>query len=109
MAGVHFYAYLCEQVIGVRPVKIRLLYLRDPVEISAEPSDQMMRGLRQRAGAVWQAVVRACERDDFRPQPSALCGSCGYRAYCPAVGGDPQLALAELARAQPAGAAPALG
>jgi putative RecB family exonuclease len=109
MAGVHFYAYLCEQVIGVRPVKIRLLYLRDPVEISAEPSDQMMRGLRQRAGAVWQAVVRACERDDFRPHPSALCGSCGYRAYCPAVGGDPQLALAELARAQPAGAAPALG
>jgi putative RecB family exonuclease len=109
MAGVHFYAYLCEQVIGVRPASIRLMYLRDPVEVSAEPSDQMMRGLRQRAGAVWQAVVRACERDDFRPHPSALCNSCGYRAYCPAVGGDPQLALALLDREQPAGAASALG
>jgi putative RecB family exonuclease len=110
MAGVHFYAYLCEQVIGVRPVSIRLMYLREPVEISAEPSEQMMRGLRQRAGAVWQAVVRACAQDDFRPHPSALCNSCGYRAYCPAVGGDPQLAADLLAReSSSAGTAPALG
>ncbi|HEV2362202.1 MAG TPA: PD-(D/E)XK nuclease family protein [Acidimicrobiales bacterium] len=91
MAGVHFYAWLCEQIIGVRPVEIRLMYLRDSVSVSTETSEQLMRGLRQRSAAVWQAIIRACEHDDFRPHPSALCKWCSFTDYCPAVGGDPGL------------------
>ena len=43
-------------------------------------------------GAVWSAVERACEREDFRPKPGRLCDWCGFKAYCPAFGGDVALA-----------------
>lgn len=93
LGGVHFYAYLCEQVIGRRPSKIRLIYLGDGVTIEATPSEQSIRGLQRRTTAIWTAVERACEREDFRPRPSKLCDFCAYRSYCPAWGGDPTRAI----------------
>src|SRR5579872_3630901 len=89
LGGVQFYALLCEQVLGRRPSKVRLLYLREPVCIEADPSDQALRGLRQRTVAVWSAIERACATEDFRPKPSALCNWCAYKPLCPAFGGDP--------------------
>lgn len=85
LAGVHFYAYLCEQLLGRRPSEVRLLYLRDQVVVVESPTDQSMRGLRQRATAVWTAITRACATGDFRPNPSPLCRSCAFRAACPAA------------------------
>lgn len=113
LGGVHFYAYLCEKALGVRPDLVQLHYLAEPVSISTVPSDQSIRGLAMRAGAVWAAVERACRLEDFRPRPSALCDWCAYRAFCPAWGGDPAAArpawgadpaspAAETACAQPA-------
>lgn len=92
LGGVHFYAFLCQEALGRRPVRVQLLYLRDKVAIVAKPSEQSLRGLRQRAAAVWAAVERACEREDFRPHPSALCAYCAWQTWCPAFGGDPALA-----------------
>jgi putative RecB family exonuclease len=89
LGGVHFYAFLCQEVLGRRPDRIQLLYLREPVAIVAEPSEQSIKGLEQRTSAIWKAVERACEREDFRPRPSGLCDWCSFRAYCPAWGGDP--------------------
>jgi putative RecB family exonuclease len=88
MAGVHFYAFLCEQVLGRRPARIQLLHLAEPVAISLVPSEQSIRGLRTRTEAVWAAVEKACETEDFRPKPGKLCDWCSYKAYCPAFGGD---------------------
>jgi putative RecB family exonuclease len=93
LAGVHFYAVLCEQALGRRPERVKLLYLRGPVTIEAQPTDQSVRGLRLRAGAVWSAIERACETEDFRPRPSSLCGWCHFRSLCPVYGGDPAAAL----------------
>jgi putative RecB family exonuclease len=98
LGGVHFYALLCEQVLGRRPARVQLLYLAEPLAIVAEPSDQSVRGLTQRTRAIWEAVKRACERDDFRPKPSKLCEWCNYRALCPAQGGDPSLAAVAAGR-----------
>lgn len=92
LGGVHFYSFLCEQALGVRPAKVQLLYLRDRVTISTEPSEQSTRGMLMRTKAVWTAVERACLHEDFRPKPSALCGWCAYQTWCPAFGGDPSLA-----------------
>ena len=88
MAGVHFYAFLVEQVLGRRPARIQLLHLAEPVAISLVPSEQSIRGLQTRAQAIWSAVELACETEDFRPKPGRLCEFCGYKAYCPAFGGD---------------------
>src|SRR3954465_11533246 len=89
LGGVHFYAFLCVQVLGRRPARVQLLHLREPIAISTVPSAQSVRGLEVRARAIWSAVELACERDDFRPRPSRLCDYCAYKAYCPAVPGDP--------------------
>ena len=89
MAGVHIYALLCEQVLGRAPVEVRLLYLRDPIVVTAAPSQQTIRGQRQRTIAVWQAIERACTSEDFRPRPSPLCRFCNFRSMCPVYGGEP--------------------
>lgn len=88
LAGVAFYSLLCERLFGRRPARIQLLYLGEPVAIIATPSDRTTRGVERRLAAVWAAVERACEREDFRPNPSRLCDWCAFKAYCPAFGGD---------------------
>jgi len=92
LGGVHFYAFLCQRLLGKRPARVQLLYLSEPLVIEARPSDQSIRGLEQRTAAIWKAVERACDQEDFRPRVSPLCDWCSFRAYCPAWGGDPEQA-----------------
>jgi putative RecB family exonuclease len=93
LGGVHFYSFLCEQVFGQRPAKVQLLYLADPLAIIVEPSEQSTKGLERKVRAVWTAIERACDRDDFKPRPSRLCDWCAFLAYCPSFGGDPAQAV----------------
>ncbi len=88
LGGVHFYAFLCEQLLGRRPARVQLLHLREPIAICSTPSDQSIHGLERQALAIWAAVKRACSEEDFRPRPGSHCSWCGYHAYCPAQGGD---------------------
>jgi putative RecB family exonuclease len=99
LAGVHFYAYLCQQAFGKRPAHVRLYYLSTGEVIEAHPTEQSVRFLPRRTEAVWKAVERACTNDDFRPRPSGLCTSCAFKAWCPAFGGSPENAAAEAPRA----------
>ncbi len=84
LMGVHFYAYLCESVLGSRPRSVQLLYLKEKTTIESYPTERSTRALRVKAGAIWKAVVYACENDNFRPRPSHLCGYCHYSFMCPA-------------------------
>ncbi|MCU1503732.1 MAG: hypothetical protein JWM12_3086 [Ilumatobacteraceae bacterium] len=95
LSGVHFYSFLCEQVLGQRPAAIRLMYLRDGETITATPSEQSVRFISTRTNAVWKAVERACLTDSFQARPGGLCKSCAFQAWCPAFGGDPARAAAE--------------
>lgn len=97
LGGVHFYAFLCEQVLGRRPDAVQLIYLTEPVSIITSPTAQSVRGLQIRTSAIWTAVEKACDREDFRPKPSRLCSWCAYQAWCPAFGGDPAQAPSRLA------------
>lgn len=95
LAGVHFYSFLCEEVLGRRPAAIRLMYLRTGETITALPSAQSVRFITTRATAVWKAVERACTTGTFLPRQSALCSSCSFQAWCPVFGGQPELAAVE--------------
>ena len=118
LGGVHFYAFLCERVLGRRPARVQLMYLgKQPQIITTTPSEQSIRGMEKKVGAIWAAVERACEHEDFRPKQSPLCNWCSFQAYCPAFGGDPDVARAlgaaaiqpadgESAGAEPVGAEP---
>ena len=59
-AGVHFYSFLCESVLGSGPAAIRLMYLRTGETITAMPSAQSVRFITTRTTAVWKAVEQAC-------------------------------------------------
>ncbi|HEY4377255.1 MAG TPA: PD-(D/E)XK nuclease family protein, partial [Acidimicrobiales bacterium] len=102
LGGVHFYSFLCEELFGKRPAKVQLLYLTDPIAITTVPTEQSSRGLRNKVGAIWQAVELACEREDFRPKPGPLCTWCSFQAFCPAQGGDISLVPAASAAAEAA-------
>jgi putative RecB family exonuclease len=71
-------------VLGERPAKVQLYYLAQPLSIEAAPTEQSVRGHVVRSGAVWRAIVQACERDDFRPNPGKLCSWCSFQEQCPA-------------------------
>ncbi|MCD9623557.1 RecB family exonuclease [Rhabdothermincola salaria] len=88
LGGVHFYAFLCEQVLGRRPARVQLLYLADPVAIVTVPTEQSIRGLQRKVRAIWTAIERACEKENFAPRTSRLCDYCAYKAYCPSFGGS---------------------
>ncbi len=87
LQGVHFYSVLCDAVLGKRPARVQLIYLSKPEAIIATPSEQSVRGAKQKIGAIWTAVERAYTNNDFRPNPGKLCQWCSYRDRCPAVGG----------------------
>lgn len=95
LAGVHFYSFLCEAVLGRRPARIRLMYLSSGETIETTPSAQSVRFIETRTGAVWKAVERACTNGDFRPNTSRLCDWCSFQQWCPAFDGDPDLAATE--------------
>ena len=92
LAGVHFYSFLCEAVLGKRPAKVRLMYLSNGETIETVPSAQSVRFIDTRTNAVWKAVERACTTGDFRPNQSRLCDWCSFQQWCPAFGGDPDQA-----------------
>jgi putative RecB family exonuclease len=92
LAGVHMYAFMVNQTLGRRPVRVQLLYLSKPEAIIAVPSEQSVGAVARKTGALWSAIATACARDDFRPSPGPLCNYCTFKPYCPAFGGDPQLA-----------------
>jgi putative RecB family exonuclease len=106
LAGVHFYSFLCQEVLGRRPAAIRLMYLRSGEVITATPSAQSVKFLTTRTTAVWKAVEKACISGDFQPKQGALCPSCSFQPWCPAFGGNPELAATEVpVRFGPAAAA----
>ena len=89
LVGVTIYALLCLEVLGRRPAQVKLLHLKEPTTIVAEPSEQALRGQRLKAVAVWSAIERACRDEDFRPRTSPLCNYCRFQTFCPAYGGNP--------------------
>ncbi len=105
LVGVHIYALLCSEVLGRRPVEVRLLHLKEPTAIIARPTEQGIAGQRQKAVAVWSAVERACASEDFRPQTGPLCKFCRFQEFCPAFGGNPADAAPAIAALAAQGAA----
>ena len=94
LTGVHFYSLLCERVYGKRPKEVRLVFLGPKPEIIiARPTEQSSKALERKVLAIWNAVERACEREDFRPRQGPLCNWCSFKEFCPEFGGDPSLAV----------------
>ena len=82
------YALAMWRVDGRIPSMLQLLYLGDEQVLRYEPSEEDLRATERKLVALWGAIERATEADDWRPRTSALCRWCHHRSICPAWAGE---------------------
>ena len=84
------------------PAEADLLYLDGRLVIGFQPTVRSVKAMKGKILATRDAIGRCCDRDDFRPSPSKLCGWCPVEDFCPAHGGDLDSIPVELFRTKPA-------
>lgn len=94
--GLKFYALVCWRAFGKMPKLLRLMHLKEPEIITLVPTAQMLKGLERQLDALAHAIVRAREKDDWRPRMSHMCNYCPHKAICPAYAGERETAAASL-------------
>jgi putative RecB family exonuclease len=82
--GLKFYALICWRTFGKLPKQLRLIHLKEPQVITLIPTPQMLEAMERQLDAIAQAILRAQDRNDWRPRPSSLCSWCPHRGICPA-------------------------
>ena len=86
---MRFYALVLWRMHGRVPSMLKLLYLGSGVEVTYTPDERDLRATERKIEALWQAIARAHETGEWRPNPSRLCDWCDHQALCPAWGGTP--------------------
>ncbi|MEJ7774742.1 MAG: PD-(D/E)XK nuclease family protein [Nocardioidaceae bacterium] len=84
-----FYALVVWRTRGVIPRMLQLVYLGNGEMLRYEPTEQDLLATERKVRALWDAITRANETGDWRPNKSVLCGWCDHKALCPAWGGTP--------------------
>ena len=82
--ALKIYALLIRQRTGRTPVALRLLYLNGPTVYEIPIVDSQLDAMGRQLEALWTAINRAIEREQFPPRTSRLCDWCSYRDLCPA-------------------------
>lgn len=99
LIGMDCYSLMHEIHFGTIPARLVLMYVAHGQTITKVPTERTNKAIRQKINAVRSAIERACESDDFRASPGALCNNyCDFQAFCPAFGGNPQEAFVQLQR-----------
>jgi putative RecB family exonuclease len=95
MMGVNLYALMCQKEYGTLPTSVRLMYVRDLVNLSSSPTEQSTRALERKVDAIRTAVWKACETGSFTAKKNTLCNFCDYKPWCPVWGGNPDSIMVE--------------
>jgi putative RecB family exonuclease len=82
--ALKIYALLIRRRLGETPTEIRLLYLNGPTMYRIPVDDGQLDAMERQLRALWAAIDRAIERDNFPPRPGRLCDWCSFRQVCPA-------------------------
>jgi putative RecB family exonuclease len=87
-----FYALVLWRTRGVVPRRLQLMYLGDREVLAYSPDESDLLATERKLLALWQAIERAVQARDFRPNPGRLCDWCDHKALgpaggCPAWGG----------------------
>lgn len=84
-----FYALVIWRTRGVVPRQLKLLYLKDGDVLTYAPEEQELERFERTLHALWEAIDRATQAQDFRPHKGRLCDWCSFQALCPEWGGTP--------------------
>jgi putative RecB family exonuclease len=74
---------------GVVPAMLQLIYLGNGEILRYQPDEADLRATERKVEAIWDAIRRAKESGDWRPNPSRLCSWCAHQSICPEFGGTP--------------------
>ena len=84
-----FYALVIWRTRGVLPAMLQLVYLGNAEMLRYVPDEADLLATERKVEAIWQAIKRAEESGDWRPNPGRLCDWCSFHDLCPAFGGTP--------------------
>jgi len=84
-----FYALVMWRMSGTIPAMLQLLYLGDKQMLRYAPDEADLLATERKVRALWAAIERALEQQNFPPRPSKLCDWCAHQSLCPAFGGTP--------------------
>jgi putative RecB family exonuclease len=84
-----FYALVLWRTRGVVPRLLQLMYLGDREVLRYAPEEADLLAVERKLLALWEAIERATQLQDFRPRRSKLCDWCDHQALCPEFGGTP--------------------
>jgi putative RecB family exonuclease len=89
MFQMRFYALMYQQVHGVVPTQLKLIYLRNGSWLTLSPDLGSLVETEAQLDSLWAEIERAGRLGDFPPRSSRLCDWCSHQALCPAFGGTP--------------------
>ncbi|MQA01340.1 MAG: DUF2800 domain-containing protein [Streptosporangiales bacterium] len=89
MFQMRFYALVLWRQLGRMPRLLQLMYLGNGEVLRYQPDEHDLRATQRKVEALWQAIERAKQNQDWRPRPSRLCDWCDHKALCPEFGGTP--------------------
>jgi putative RecB family exonuclease len=82
--ALKIYALLIRRRFNETPAEVRLMYLNGPTMYRIPIADSQLDAMERQLKALWSAINRAIENDNFPPRPSRLCDYCSFRDRCPA-------------------------
>jgi putative RecB family exonuclease len=86
-ANAELYAVLCEEKLGERPRKIRLLYVSQGETIERPVSEVVIRARATAATTAWDRIQRYYDEGDFPATPSKnACRFCSFQDLCRSQG-----------------------
>ncbi len=84
-----FYALVLWRTRGQIPKRLQLMYLGDREILRYSPDEADLMAVERKLLALWEAIDKATQAQDFRPRRSKLCDWCDHQALCPEFGGTP--------------------
>jgi putative RecB family exonuclease len=87
MFQMRFYALVLWRTRGVVPRMLQLVYLGSKELLRYEPDEADLRATERQIRALADAIERAEQTQDFRPNRTRLCDWCQHQSRCPEFGG----------------------
>jgi putative RecB family exonuclease len=84
-----FYALVIWRTRGVVPAMLQLIYLGSGELLRYVPDESDLLATERKVKALWEAISRAKDTGDWRPNKSPLCAWCAHQSICPEWGGTP--------------------
>jgi putative RecB family exonuclease len=86
---MRFYALVLWRTSGAVPKLLQLIYLGNGEIVRYAPDEADLLATERKVEALWRAIERAMQAQDWRPRRSRLCDWCAHQQFCPEFGGTP--------------------